>query len=240
MAGMILHDWLNVPWERARGLVREELSQFRTQLQSLLGKAFTSEGTLRSTVIVNGTFAAPDIPGDALEPTRYVANTGDDGTPQWDQVNLSNGVKSRLPFANLAQLAARSLLGVAGSSTADVAAITAASDYQVMRRSGASIGFGAIDLSQAAAVTGVLPLANQESEGGGGHLHGLMRIAGDGATTTFDLLDIAEYLEHVGVAGAFADPATFSLSANGLQIVFDTAPGAGDVILIEYVIASVA
>lgn len=73
--------------------------------------------------------------------------------------------------------------------------------------------------------------------GGGGHVHGLMRILGDGATTTFNLLDLAEYLEHVGVNGAFVDPATFTLSADRSQITFDAAPGDGQVVTMEYVIA---
>src|SRR5689334_23278946 len=42
--------------------------------------------------------------------------------------------------------------------------------------------------------------------GGGGHVHGLQRIAGDGSTTTFDLLDFAETLLMVSVNGSIADP----------------------------------
>jgi hypothetical protein len=41
-----------------------------------------------------------------------------------------------------------------------VADIAAASDHQVLRRSGSALGFGAVALNEAAAVTGVLPLAN--------------------------------------------------------------------------------
>lgn len=33
--------------------------------------------------------------------TRYIANTGTSNSPNWDQVNLSNGVTSNLPVANL-------------------------------------------------------------------------------------------------------------------------------------------
>jgi hypothetical protein len=73
----------------------------------------------------------------------------------------------------------------------------------------------------------------------GGHVHGLMRIEGDGATDTFNLLDFAEYLEHVAVAGVILDPLTFALSADRSQIVFDAAPGMGDVVTLEYVIAGV-
>lgn len=75
--------------------------------------------------------------------------------------------------------------------------------------------------------------------GGGGHVHGLMRVLGDGSTTTFNLLDLAEYLEHVGVGGSFQDPSTFSLSADRSQIVFATAPALNAVITPEYVLAMV-
>lgn len=71
----------------------------------------------------------------------------------------------------------------------------------------------------------------------GGHLHGLMRVLGDGATTVFNLLDLAEYLEHVAVNGAMVDPTTFTLSTDRSQITFDAAPGVGQVIALEYVIA---
>jgi len=72
-----------------------------------------------------------------------------------------------------------------------------------------------------------------------GHLHGLQRVLGDGSTTTFDLLDNAEYLEHVGVGGSFQDPATFSLSSGFNQIVFASAPSSSAVITIEYVVATI-
>jgi hypothetical protein len=77
-------------------------------------------------------------------------------------VNLgsSDAVTGDLPFANLAQIAGLSVLGVTGDSTADVAGITAASDHQILRRSGTSVAFGAIDISQANAITGALPVAN--------------------------------------------------------------------------------
>lgn len=74
--------------------------------------------------------------------------------------------------------------------------------------------------------------------GGSGHLHGIDRVLGDGATTTFNLLDVAEYLMLVSVNGAIADPATHTLSTNRDQIVFDTAPGSGQVVVISYVVAN--
>jgi hypothetical protein len=61
------------------------------------------------------------------------------------------------------QGAALSVIGNSTNSTANVADITAGSDKQVLRRSGTAIGFGAVDLSSSAAVTGNLPVANLNS-----------------------------------------------------------------------------
>lgn len=76
--------------------------------------------------------------------TRYLSNTGSSNNPAWAQINLANGVTGDLPFANLTQGSALSVLGVAGNATADNASIAAASDGQVLRRSGTSIGFGSV------------------------------------------------------------------------------------------------
>lgn len=63
--------------------------------------------------------------------------------------------------AKFRQSAGLSIVGRSTNTTGNVADITAASDFQILRRSGTSIGFGAIDLSQAAAVgTSILPIAN--------------------------------------------------------------------------------
>jgi hypothetical protein len=92
--------------------------------------------------------------------TRYLANTGTSNNPAWSQIDLSNGVTGDLPFANLTQGSALSVLGVTGSATGDVASIAAASDNQVLRRSGTALGFGSINLASTNAVTGTLPLGN--------------------------------------------------------------------------------
>jgi hypothetical protein len=78
------------------------------------------------------------------------------------QIDLADGdaVTGDLPFANLAQGSALSVLGVTGNSTADNASIAAGSDHQVLRRSGSAVAFGAVVLSQSAAVTGDLAFAN--------------------------------------------------------------------------------
>lgn len=92
--------------------------------------------------------------------TRYLSNTGTSNNPAWAQIDLSNGVTGDLPFANLTQGSALSVLGVTGNATADNASIAAGSDHQVLRRSGTALSFGAVNLAQSAAVTGVLPVSN--------------------------------------------------------------------------------
>ena len=67
---------------------------------------------------------------------------------------------SRLGFANLAQGSGLSVLGVTGNSTADNASIAAGTDNQVLRRSGTSVAFGAVNLASSNAVTGTLPVTN--------------------------------------------------------------------------------
>lgn len=92
--------------------------------------------------------------------TRYISNTGTSNAPAWAQINLANGVTGDLPFANLAQGSALSVLGVTGNATADVASIAAGTDHQVLRRSGTALAFGSINLASTNAVTGTLPVGN--------------------------------------------------------------------------------
>jgi len=82
------------------------------------------------------------------------------GTWAGTAIALGSQVSGDLPLANIAQIAGLSVLGVTGSSTADVAAITAGSDHQVLRRSGSAINFGSINLASTNAVTGTLPVGN--------------------------------------------------------------------------------
>lgn len=72
-----------------------------------------------------------------------------------------------------------------------------------------------------------------------GHLHGLGRWIADGAATTFDLPDVAEYLEIAGDNFLIVDPTIYSLSADGTQLVFDSAPVIDHIITANYVIATV-
>lgn len=58
------------------------------------------------------------------------------------------------------KLAALSVVANATNATATATEVAAASDGQVLRRSGTALGFGAVDLASAGAITGTLPVAN--------------------------------------------------------------------------------
>jgi hypothetical protein len=66
---------------------------------------------------------------------------------------------SRLALTNVAQVAGYSILGNATDTTANITAIAAASEWQVLRRGGSGLEFGAVNLSEATAVSGTLPVA---------------------------------------------------------------------------------
>lgn len=56
--------------------------------------------------------------------SRYLSNTGTSNNPAWAQIDLTNGVTGRLPFSNVTQAGALTVLGNATGSTADAAFTT--------------------------------------------------------------------------------------------------------------------
>lgn len=114
----------------------------------------TSSGNLTLGGALSGVSLTTQVTG-----TLPIANGGT-GTTSTQFVNLATNVTGDLPFANLAQGSALSVLGVTGNATADVASIAAGTDNQVLRRSGTSVAFGAVNLASSDAVTGILPVAN--------------------------------------------------------------------------------
>ena len=113
-------------------------------------------------------------------------------------VNLPNGLNvtgaltlpaGSVSRAALATGAARSVIGRAGAASGAVADIAAGSDHQVLRRSGAGIGFGAVNLAQTAATTGQLPLSRGGT--GGADAETARTNLGLGSAATADVVSDA-------------------------------------------------
>ena len=123
---------------------------------------FKSTSTKTLTAATNVDFTSDIQLNGSSGTANYVMTSQGAGVdPTWSQVSLSAGVTGDLPFTNLTQGSALSVLGVTGNATADMASIAAGSDFNVLRRSGTSLAFGSIDLSQSGAVgSSVLKIAN--------------------------------------------------------------------------------
>ena len=86
------------------------------------------------------------------------ALTGDVTAPQNNNtLTISNNAVTNAKFRQSDGL---SIIGRASDTTGNIADIIASTDNQVLRRSGTSIGFGAINLASSNAVSGVLSIAN--------------------------------------------------------------------------------
>lgn len=145
-------------WTNADAVAGNPTIAIEASLNSLAGLAVVQGDILYGSAAETIARLAKDT-----NATRYLSNTGASNNPAWAQVNLANGVTGDLPFANLAQGSALSVLGVTGNAVADNASIVAGSDHQVLRRSGTAVAFGAVNLASSAAVTGNLPVANLNS-----------------------------------------------------------------------------
>lgn len=120
-----------------------------------------SDLTVRTTLnfVGSGITAADDTTRTTVTLNTFLNTLATQGN-----VSLTSNVSGLLPFANLANGSALSVLGRAANSAGVMASIAAGTDHQVLRRSGTSLAFGALNLAQSAAVTGVL----DETNGGTG------------------------------------------------------------------------
>ena len=117
-------------------------------------------GSTRGSILERGasTWGAI-VPGTTAYP--WVSN-GAGSDPAYQQLTGAGMVSNTVGNAQLRQGVARSVIGVAGNATANVADIQGTTD-QILRIDGAGtgLGFGSIDLSKSAAVgTSILGLAN--------------------------------------------------------------------------------
>lgn len=120
-------------------------------------------GALSTGLVIN-TAGVPSAYGGSSCTNQFFRSVNASGSATCNSVSLTADVTGDLPYANLAQGSALSVLGVTGNATADNASIAAASDHQVLRRSGTSIAFGAVNLAQSNAVTGTLGPGNIYTE----------------------------------------------------------------------------
>jgi hypothetical protein len=129
-------------------------------ISARLGFTNLAQGSALSVLGVTGNATADNASIAAGTDNQVLRRSGT--SLAFGAVNLasSDAVTGDLPFSNLAQGSALSVLGVTGNATADNASIAAGTDHQVLRRSGTSLAFGAVNLAQSAAVTGTLAVTN--------------------------------------------------------------------------------
>jgi len=104
--------------------------------------------------------------GSVVLSTSPTLTTPNLGTPSAATLTNATGlptaglVDNAVTNAKLRDSAALSVIGRSANTTGDPADIAAGTDHQVLRRSGTALGFGAVALNQAAAITGTLPVGN--------------------------------------------------------------------------------
>lgn len=141
--------------------------------------------------------------------TRYLANTGTTNNPQWDQVNLANGVTGTLPVGNggvgIASYAVGDILYASATTTLSALADVATGNALISGGVGVAPSWGKIGLTTH--VSGVLPVANGGTNASSASITAFNNITGytaSGATgTTSTNLVFSESPTFTGTA-AFA------------------------------------
>lgn len=139
---------------------------------TISGITSLSGGTNATAVILYRTATNPVIIAGATTVSGAALTKTDDtnvtltlgGTPATallQATSLTLGWTGTLAYARFVDGSALSVVGRASNTSGVQASIVAANDFEILRRSGTSIGFGSIDLSQSGAVgSSILPIAN--------------------------------------------------------------------------------
>jgi hypothetical protein len=151
----------------------------------------------------------------------------------------SGGVVGTDPAGNQLVIPYTSTAAAIGAAPNDATYLTTANETARLANSRREVAGTNITFDDSVAGVRTISASGSGGSSVGGHLHGLMRLLGDGATTIFNLLDIAEYLEWIADNGSIQDPTGYTLSANRAQVTFGAAPTAGHILTMEYVIANV-
>jgi hypothetical protein len=129
------------------------------------GVIISGSATINQDLTILGSVNGNISTASALATSRTISASGD---IVWSvSFNGSSNVSGIATIQNdsvtnakFRQSTALSVVGRSTNTTGDVADISASTDHQVLRRSGTTLGFGAIALNQSAAVTGTLAVAN--------------------------------------------------------------------------------
>jgi hypothetical protein len=212
----------------------------------------TAATTLSLNVTANATLAMAANLTVSAAATVSGTNTGDQtitltgdvtgsGTGSFTATIANNAVT----YAKFQQVAALSVVGNATNASANAAAISAGSDHQVLRRSGTSIGFGAINLASGNAVTGLLPVANIVTAASG-----VVAIANyivratpggtvDGTNATFTLATTpVNNTEMVFVNGVLQNAGSgndYTISGATITFLSGAIPQTGDIVRVTYI-----
>lgn len=174
------------------------------------------------------THAAADIASGTLATARLGSGSASGttvllGDSTWGFVPTGAIADNAVTNAKIRDSAALSVIGRSANTTGDPADIAAGTDHQVLRRSGTSVGFGSVNLAQAAAVTGALPIAN----GGTGATSASAALTALGAAAashshegrdvTVDVSGFSGFLADAASAGTMTVQELFEhIDANGL------------------------
>jgi len=127
---------------------------------------------------------APDVESTVFTTGNFLDSSTIDFTVSGGTSVSGDVINNSISNAKLRDSSALSVIGRSANSTGDPADIAAASDHQVLRRSGTSLGFGAINLASSNAVAGDLPYSNLVQ----GSALSVLGVAGN---ATADLASIA-------------------------------------------------